>query len=186
MTTWITADLHFSHKNIIKYCNRPFKHAEQMNRKLINNFNAKVAKDDLVFFLGDMFLGNKTKSIEAIKQLHGYKILIRGNHDTHISHEEWVGDFGMKEVWESYIYYIGGISVIMAHDPVDSLYLARNCGCGGTRVILNGHLHDIQKFTTDKGTGNTSMNVGVDVYEYFPKEITQIISDYLKETSNAL
>lgn len=37
MTVWVTSDTHFSHKNIIEYCNRPFKDIYHMNETLVKN-----------------------------------------------------------------------------------------------------------------------------------------------------
>ena len=34
---WLTSDLHFWHKNICKYCNRPFETIEQMNEEILVN-----------------------------------------------------------------------------------------------------------------------------------------------------
>ena len=50
---WFTADSHISHRNIIKYCKRPFSDVEEMNETLISNWNKVVGKDDFVFHLGD-------------------------------------------------------------------------------------------------------------------------------------
>ena len=46
MTTWFTSDLHFGHKNIIKYCRRPWATTAEMDAALIENWNAVVGKDD--------------------------------------------------------------------------------------------------------------------------------------------
>lgn len=48
MNRYVIADTHFNHANIIGYCNRPFKTVEEMNSKLISNWNNTVAKDDII------------------------------------------------------------------------------------------------------------------------------------------
>ena len=47
MNIWVTSDLHFGHKNIIKYENRPFKDIEEMDKAIIELWNKTVKKDDL-------------------------------------------------------------------------------------------------------------------------------------------
>ena len=42
--TFFVSDTHFNHTNIIKYCNRPFNNADEMDAALIKNWNAKVPK----------------------------------------------------------------------------------------------------------------------------------------------
>ncbi|HAR41171.1 MAG TPA: hypothetical protein DCS07_00820 [Bdellovibrionales bacterium] len=54
---YFTADHHFSHKNIIKYCGRPFQSAEEMNAVMIQRWNETVQPGDTVFYLGDFSLG---------------------------------------------------------------------------------------------------------------------------------
>ena len=34
---YFTSDLHFYHEKIIHHCNRPFRDAQEMNEKLIQN-----------------------------------------------------------------------------------------------------------------------------------------------------
>ena len=78
---WFTSDLHFYHKNICKYCNRPFDNIEEMNQKLIDNWNSVVKKDDTVFLLGDMGFCGLEKLKGLMSQLNGNIFLIQGNHD---------------------------------------------------------------------------------------------------------
>lgn len=81
MKFFAIADLHFGHSNIIKYCNRPFENADEMNRAIIKNWNETVSNNDTVLVLGDVGFGSKEYIASLIKQLNGKKILIMGNHD---------------------------------------------------------------------------------------------------------
>ena len=47
------ADMHFGHKNIIRYDNRPFGSVEEMDKALIQLWNETVGSDDIVYILGD-------------------------------------------------------------------------------------------------------------------------------------
>lgn len=102
---WFTSDQHFGHKNVIQYCNRPFKanvnqaHEDalgdmtiaeydaaiakdviEMNETIMRNYNRLVKPDDIVFMLGDFSLGKEAVRC-ILPQLNGYKYLIKGNHD---------------------------------------------------------------------------------------------------------
>ena len=82
MTTWFTSDLHIGHKNIIKYCSRPFADVAAMNEALIANWNAVVAPDDTVYDLGDFaFCTSSGYALEVLRQLNGQHHLVRGNHE---------------------------------------------------------------------------------------------------------
>ena len=78
---FFTSDTHFWHKNIIKYCNRPFSSPEEMNLVLIENWNRVVSKNDTVFHLGDFAFCSPSRYKEILEQLNGKIILILGNHD---------------------------------------------------------------------------------------------------------
>ena len=77
---YFTSDTHFGHANIIKFCNRPFKNVEEMNQKLIENWNSVVGPNDLVFHLGDFAFGGQPLWRYIREQLNGNIILIKGNH----------------------------------------------------------------------------------------------------------
>lgn len=78
---FFTSDTHFGHGNIIEFCNRPFKNAEEMDYKLIENWNKKVPHDGTVYHLGDFAWGGYEFWKKIRNQLNGSIILIKGNHD---------------------------------------------------------------------------------------------------------
>ena len=84
MTIFYTSDTHFGHANIIRYCERPFASADEMDEALIRNWNAVVSPDDTVWHLGDFAFPRKLgrdRLAEIFAALNGTKHLIQGNHD---------------------------------------------------------------------------------------------------------
>lgn len=80
---WFTSDLHFGHRNVIRFCNRPFADEKEMGQSLIENWNNTVGDNDIVFVLGDTFWFNDSHSIKKVlSQLKGKDIyILPGNHD---------------------------------------------------------------------------------------------------------
>ncbi len=81
MNIFVTSNTHFNHKNIIKYCHRPFKDVEEMNEAIISNWNNSVTNDDIIYHLGDFCFGAKEELKQIFNRLNGQKYLIMGNHD---------------------------------------------------------------------------------------------------------
>lgn len=79
---YFTSDLHFGHRNVIRFCNRPFENEKEMGEKLIENWNNTVSNDDIVFVLGDTFWFNDSRSIKKVlSRLNGETIyILPGNH----------------------------------------------------------------------------------------------------------
>ena len=74
MTTWFTADTHFGHANVIRYCERPFASVQEMDDVLIENWNYIIKPKDTVYHLGDFTLAGKEKANDYFSRLNG-KIL---------------------------------------------------------------------------------------------------------------
>lgn len=80
---WIWGDQHFGHKNIIKYCGRPYPDVDLMTYCLLGNYLNLVKPNDIVIFNGDIGFMTEAKTNEILDQMHGYKIHVVGNHDMH-------------------------------------------------------------------------------------------------------
>ena len=89
---WFTSDTHFGHKNILTFCERPFNSVEEMDNAIIERWNSKVGKDDIVFHLGDFAFASNKRWQELIYRLNGKIYLILGNHDV----IRWPGDYTMS------------------------------------------------------------------------------------------
>lgn len=74
---FFSADHHFNHDNIIKYCNRPFNNIDDMNEELIKKWNEKISKGDLIYYLGDL----SWSRWDILDRLNGQIYLIKGSHD---------------------------------------------------------------------------------------------------------
>lgn len=84
-TIWIYSDPHFSDPEMVHLRKNYIGDEEQIKR-----INSKVGKKDTIIFLGD--IGN----VELIKKVKGYKVLIKGNHDSGSSNYQRVH----KEYWD--------------------------------------------------------------------------------------
>ena len=81
MTNFFTADTHFGHSNIIKYCGRPFDDKYDHDETLIQNWNSVVSKNDHVYHLGDFGFGPSWYLKKIAQRLNGKIHLLKGNHD---------------------------------------------------------------------------------------------------------
>jgi calcineurin-like phosphoesterase family protein len=189
MAIFFTADTHFGHKNIITYCDRPYKTLDgqpdvrAMNEDLVKQWNKTVTPQDVVYHLGDFGFGPPAKLLEARKQLNGKIILIKGNHDKHP--DKWLlhGD----EYHQSLM--VG--SVFLTHappveNPFDNYRKIRiETVPNEAKVILCGHVHEKwgERLYVSEGRARCIYNVGVDIYRYKPVPLEDLagIEDFWKE-----
>ena len=158
MSIFWTADLHFGHQNIIKYCNRPFSSVEEMDESLIKKWNQKVQPADTVWIIGDFAFANKERMLEILLRLNGIKKLVPGNHDgALLKSEECCRQFaeihhGIHEI------KIGSQFIVMCHYPL----MSWNRSFHGS-YHLHGHTHGGIKFDEKY----RRLDVGVDVSSDF-------------------
>lgn len=193
MTTWFTADTHFGHENIIKFCNRPFSNVEEMNQTIIKNFNSVIDPKDLLVILGDVCMGNIRESLALIPKINGHKVLVPGNHD-----RVWSGyqQSAPKKIEMLTLYNENGLSIwpesafristdgshsyLICHFPYegDSQEIERYQQWRPSRSrhpntwLIHGHVHNSWKVK------DRQINVGVDVWDFLPVHedtITEII-----------
>ena len=177
MTTFFVSDTHFGHKNIIKYCNRPYEDVHQMNEALIENWNSVVQPDDEVWHLGDFCMGG-TKPKDWLPRLNGNVHLIRGNHDPYVE------DQGFASVQEYKELKIKGKRITLLHFPMRSW----NGSHKGTWHLF-GHVHGTMTVAHGrKGVKDAlAIDAGVDCHNYTPVSFAQVSkmmskhSDYLKD-----
>ena len=141
MSVFVIADTHFGHANIIKYCNRPFKDTEEMDKFIVQEWNKVIKSDDTVFHLGDVGIGSQDYLKSIVSQLNGHKHLICGNHDTYS--DEFYRDCGFETV--SRFPIIWNNFFIFSHEP---LQLTETTPYGN----LYGHVHNDVKYTDTENT----------------------------------
>lgn len=112
--TFFIADTHFGHEEIIRYAERPFANAHEMDERIIENWTSAVGEEDSVFVLGDFSLRDKEQTAGILNRLSGRKILICGNHDT--QPYEYYLECGFSEVSRYPVIY--GEFWILSHEPV--------------------------------------------------------------------
>jgi len=114
MVDFFTSDSHLSHFNVIRYDNRPFSSIEEHDETLIQNWNAVVRRNDIVYHCGDFMFGGREKQEQVIKKLNGRIRLIKGNHDLKKSPNgfEWVKDIAVVKV--------EGKKICLCHYPLAS------------------------------------------------------------------
>jgi calcineurin-like phosphoesterase family protein len=154
---WVVSDTHFGHSNIIKYCDRPFVNFEEMNEKMIENWNNVVKDGDIIYHLGDVYFG-KSNTSNFNHRLKGRKRLILGNHDTG-KDPILLNMFEKILVWRMFPEF----KLLLTHVPVHESSLE-------VKVLKNVHGHVHKNSLTDE----RYINVSVEMINYTPVNIDSL------------
>lgn len=171
METFFISDCHFGHKNVIKYCNRPYSSVEEMDEDIISKWNKKVHKNDIVYIVGDLFYFKINNAISILDRLKGKLTLIRGNHD----------DFFLKKI--NVNKYFQNVSlyeeislrenkITLCHYPMYSWKNSRR----QNSYLVFGHVHNNKDmFWFDYYCQNDkTLNAGVDINNFEPVNFDEL------------
>jgi len=125
MKTWLITDTHFFHDKLTELCERPADFTD----RIAANWKRMIAKEDLIFHLGDLSIGKKQPTKDLLGSLPGRKVLILGNHD----HESvgWYLTNGFSSVCQSMVFR----NALLTHAPANSLP-------ANAVINVHGHLHN--------------------------------------------
>jgi len=161
---YITADTHFGHSNIIRYCDRPFSSIGEMDARLIGNINDLVQEDDILIHAGDFAFGDYNKIINYRNRIICKNIyLIAGNHDRYI----WQFRHRLANIFTQIVEYIfvkiDETFYLINHYPIKDERKQSKVDTFNKLIkefnptILYGHTHK-------PGIGN----IGVDLTDFTP------------------
>lgn len=181
---WFTSDTHFGHENIIRFCNRPFKNAEEMNSELIRRWRETVPEDGIVFHLGDFAHGSSRLWNDILCTLTGRKYLILGNHDMKSIRQGFMSRFEL--VTQQMTIRVGGQAIVLNHNP----FL---CYGGSYRDVwqLFGHVHSGPASNTGLDHPRLKMlfplqyDVGVDNNSFRPVSFAEVKAKIEAQVSEA-
>jgi calcineurin-like phosphoesterase family protein len=185
---FFTSDQHLSHRNVIKYVNRPFKNVDEMNEAIIERWNNTVGPNDVVFNLGDVaFEKDEAKRDWMLSRMNGEKHLIWGNHDK-----------GLKHGWQRNFKSVADMRVIHVPPEANAGYVGHRGG--GQRIVLchyamrvwdQSHYGTWQLYGHSHGSlpddkGMLSCDVGVDCWNFTPVSMEQLNQFMAKKTFRPL
>ena len=160
-TYFFTADQHFGHANIIKYCSRPFQSSEEMDEIIIRNFNQVVKPEDITIHAGDFTLTKNREEVQKryVSRLRGTHIFLNGSHDN------WLrNDKSIQQIYQLRIKELNDQLIVACHYAMhvwpQSHYNSWHVyGHSHGRLQLHGKSYD----------------VGVDNNYFYPVSLEQLV-----------
>jgi calcineurin-like phosphoesterase family protein len=151
---YFTADTHFGHSNIIKYCERPFDNVHIMDQVIFDHINEIVGLDDTLYILGDFCFKGK-KPIEYSSRIVCQNVhLIYGNHDRRNDFKDDLQGFSSVQDVKEIIHC--NQKIFLSHYPHRS-WPASHKGS----FHLYGHVHS-KLDNEDRSSNRLTLDVGVD------------------------
>ena len=141
-----------------------------MNEIIIERWNSCVKKDDIVYHLGDVFMGtDKETALKMVQRLNGKIYLAYGNHDLDNRLKDMANLSNIVDIQMGYRLKAGKKGFILTHYPtltgnttLDHIY------------SLHGHTHQEINFTEGFPL---CYHIGVDSHNCAPVAFDEIIKE---------
>lgn len=186
---WIISDTHLSHENILKFTDSRtgnlirghlFDNIAQMDEYILEKWNSVVKPGDIVYHLGDVFMGDRERFKKQWPKFNGSKRLIVGNHDD-IKFLSSGGFFAKVQMWRMFPEF----GLMLSHVPLHKgalkrhwikrenynlleyywrIFLRRN----KTMLNVHGHIHQ------NPSPRGPYHNVSVEAVDYTPVNIEEL------------
>lgn len=195
---YFSADYHINHRNILKYCNRPFTTIQEHDQHIISQTNKHVKSDDTLYFLGDLLFANKKYYFENLRNLLvkikcQNIVWVLGNHDpartSAQSYLKLLRQENIRNISNALDYtegYLNNKFFIICHYAL-AIWNKQHHGA----YHIYGHSHSTAETNLDSlFPGRRSMDVGIDnaykLYgEYRPFSINEVVALLDNKHANA-
>lgn len=168
---YLTSDFHFCHDKDFIYKERGFDSVEEMNSKIVENYNNIIKDDDIVYIVGDCMLNNDEEGIKLLKQLKGHKYLAIGNHDTDKRIKLYRENNIFEDIQMGYRIKYKSKTFIISHYPT----MVDNTTKDNV-FNLFGHTHQNNEYFYNRHLN--MINIGVDKHKLKPISLDNVINIY--------
>lgn len=164
------ADLHFGHRSVIVFDQRPFTDIDEVDRTLIYLWNSRVQADDDIYIIGDFAYKNEKPEEWYLRQLKGRKHLIIGNHDNRLLKNEKAMSY-FETVDKMLHVSDNGNQICLCHFPI-----AEWNGFHKGHYHIFGHYHNETEgaFQYMKNF-DRALNAGCMINNYTPASFNELI-----------
>jgi calcineurin-like phosphoesterase family protein len=142
---------------------------EEMNKALMDNWNARVTQGDTIYVCGDLMFRLVTDPKEFLDRLKGKKHLIVVNHDS-----SWMKKVELSSYFESVelmqVINNGRAKITLCHYPMMSYE---------GEYLIHGHIHTYKNDTYWEllQSMDTALNASVEINGYAPVTFEELISN---------
>lgn len=186
---FFTSDTHFDHGFVADL--RGFDSTREHDEWVVDQWNSRVGKRDVVWHLGDVGIGNLSRFEGSLTRLNGTIHLITGNHDecapgifrnAHTKQAKWLDEFASIQQFARF--KVGDLQFLASHFPFNgegkrdtpdrfSEFRLRDEGI----PLVHGHTHDGDQRLSRSVESSRMFHVGWDAH-HAPVDRDEIVEAF--------